>query len=317
MTRSTLSLLLVAAAVVFPAQTGAGQSTPAPRFGIPGHPLEGRRYETMRALAHLLAERADRAAEALRRGAPERKELWKAAADFARRADSFHDRMDRYLDAPWIVPEAVRDLERRARKIQERIGRTHAADKIQSDWNAAIDALRLMKKVLAGEQVEVPPATPGWGDYARDYAPFTPRAPTPLPGVYRSSADATDSYRGGGDYVLAGEHLEEFRRLAGELQERMTRALADAGRDRVDDSGRADQLITEMRQFQKKTNELETRAHAARIDLRQIGPLVRQLLAEARQADRDLREARFFPQISEEWPRVIELLERMAALARS
>src|ERR1043165_9434445 len=84
------------------------------RFGTRERPLEGRRYETMRALPHDLDERAECAAEAAsgnaRRGDRADRRFADSVIRFSKQARSFHERMDRFVDSPWDVPNEDRRL---------------------------------------------------------------------------------------------------------------------------------------------------------------------------------------------------------------
>ena len=67
-------------------------------WGTYEQPLEGRRFETMRALAHYLDEAAQDALagtlQTRRRGSPTDRRYITAVRDFARQAESLHTRMD-------------------------------------------------------------------------------------------------------------------------------------------------------------------------------------------------------------------------------
>ena len=94
---------------------GAGvpiASAQADIYGTRQRPLEGRRYETMRALAHYLDESSQSAldtfTEAAKNRSGERKML-PQVQDFARRADSFHSMMDNYEANRRDVPPQVKE----------------------------------------------------------------------------------------------------------------------------------------------------------------------------------------------------------------
>lgn len=142
------------------------------RYGTMRNPLTGEAYEKMRALAHHLDGRAgfaaDKAAKRAHHGTPREKEFLRAIRDFAREAEAFHERMDRYADAPWVVPGELRDLDRRARLVNERIRKAHLFPEVYDDWDDALDMLNRMDRLLRGEVVQVPPSHPEWRVYDRD-----------------------------------------------------------------------------------------------------------------------------------------------------
>src|SRR5262245_595688 len=67
--------------------------------------LEERTYDRMRALAHVLDEQAqhaaDQAIESAHHGGRAERRFVNDITHFARQAAEFHRRMDRYRDAPW------------------------------------------------------------------------------------------------------------------------------------------------------------------------------------------------------------------------
>jgi hypothetical protein len=143
------------------------------RFGTRERPLEGRRYETMRALAHYLDERAAYAAEQAsdeRRGDRRDRRFGDSVVRFSKQSRSFHERMDRYVDSPWDVPNEVGRLLEEARDVKGRIKDARISGETVEAWNDVLDVLDRMERVLAGEDVEVPsPHRRGWRDYDRDY----------------------------------------------------------------------------------------------------------------------------------------------------
>jgi phage shock protein A len=122
----------------------------------------GRRYQTMRALAHELDERAgrafDQARESARHGGHDEKRLRDSAEHFARRAAAFHERMDRYEDSPWDVPSEVRHLNEDAREVSRRIRDARASWRSYDDWDAVLDALGRMNRLVEGNQWAAAPS---------------------------------------------------------------------------------------------------------------------------------------------------------------
>jgi hypothetical protein len=127
----------------------------------------------MRALAHYLDERSSHAsAEAIDdagRGPNNERSFVDSVTRFSDRARSFHRRMDDYEVNPWNVADEVQHLNDDAHRVNDRIRRAHVFERTWDDWDAVLDVLGRMDRVLAGYDVDVPPAHPGWGDYDRDY----------------------------------------------------------------------------------------------------------------------------------------------------
>ena len=117
-------------------------------------PLMGRRYEAMRSLAHDLDGRAEHAVNQARREARHRgrntRRLLGDMEHFARRADDFHERMDRYRDSPWDVADEVAHLDRDARDVNREIREARVLERTYDDWDAVLDVLNRMNRVLAG-----------------------------------------------------------------------------------------------------------------------------------------------------------------------
>ena len=136
--------------------------------------LAGRRYETMRSLAHDLGERAERAANQARREARHRGRSGRQFLDdidhFARRANDFHERMDRYRDSPWDVRDEVAHLNRDAQEVNRRIRNARVFERTYDDWEAVLGVLNRMDHLLAGYDLDGPRGRHGNGrDADRDY----------------------------------------------------------------------------------------------------------------------------------------------------
>lgn len=145
------------------------------QYGTQQRPFERRQFQTMRALAHHLDERAQHAAEQATeeagRGYGQR--YLNSVTEFAQRAHDFHTRMDNYREQPWEVPREVQQLNDQARIVSNRLRRNHTFRATWNDWDGALDVLALMNRVMAGENVSVPPAhRMGWSDHDRDYGPW-------------------------------------------------------------------------------------------------------------------------------------------------
>lgn len=291
-------LILVGPAV----QTVSAQSV---IYGTRNRPLEGRRYETMRALAHYLDQTAQSAMQTAvadaRRGASERR-LLPLIRDFARRADEFHARMDNYEATRRDVPPQVTDLIMRARRVNERLGGTYLATTTREDWTNVVEVLDRMKRLMAGEDVQVPPAHAGFEDYDRDYGMF---------GGVRRTGDEGASVLG-----LSGSRLEDFRRLAHDLDQSALRSHQIAETNRANYTTRQQEFLSDLRRFAERAHDVHERADAGDVNPREMGPIVNRLLQDARATDRSLRDTRVFPQVWDEWARTIDVLNRMADIVR-
>ena len=116
--------------------------------------LEGRTYDRMRELAHLLDEwaqhAADQAAEAAHHGGRSERRFLNAVTHFARQAADFYGRMDRYRESPWDVPGEVDHLIQDARRVNGRIHDAHVFEHTWDDWDAVVDVLAQMQRVVGG-----------------------------------------------------------------------------------------------------------------------------------------------------------------------
>ena len=96
--RTHIKRMALAAASVVALAAGADTASAQTVWGTYEQPLEGRRFETMRALAHYLVEAAQDALagtlQTRRRGSPTDRRYITAVRDFARQAESLHTRMD-------------------------------------------------------------------------------------------------------------------------------------------------------------------------------------------------------------------------------
>jgi hypothetical protein len=290
-------ILLGSAAPIASAQTDV--------YGTRQRPLEGRRYETMRALAHYLDETTQAALQTAvedgRRGAQGRRVL-SLVRDFARRADQFHGLMDNYQAGRADIPPRVIDLITRARRVNDRMGNSYVTRGTRLDWVNVVDVLDRMKRLMGGEDVQVPMAHGGFEDYDRDYGPFG--------GVDRVGGT------GGSAFELSGSQLEDFRRLAHDLDTNALRAHQIAETSRANYTPRQDEFLLDLRRFAERAHDVHVRADAGRVNRREMAPIVNQLLQDARATDRSLRDTRVFPQVWEQWAQTIDVLNRMADLVR-
>jgi hypothetical protein len=309
--------MALAGAAVAALAAGAGRASAQTVWGTYDQPLEGRRFETMRALAHYLDEAAQDAlagtVQARRRGTPADRRYIMAVRDFARQAESFHTRMDDYAVTPFEVPDDVDYLTARARRVNQLVRRVGAYQGTYDDWTSVINTLGLMRRALNGEDVEVPAAHDEYGDYDRDYG-YLGRGGTGDRGTVTTGR--TGTY--GGTYsgtTLTGARLQQFRELAHELDTRASRTLAAAERS-APSNERARTILADLRHFADQARSLHDRSDANDVAPREIGGIVDHLLEDARLADRNMRDARAFSDAWDDWSRTIDVLNRMANLMR-
>ena len=284
MRMNTLLLVVTGAAgVLFGAVLPAASAETL--YGTRERPLEGPRYETLRALAHHLGETArgalEGAADDGQRGASSSEEdrFLSSIRSFARGADDFHRLVDNYRAAPFEVPAQVDALAAQAHQVHDRIRAEKALENTYDDWEAILEVLDRMSLLLAGRDVEVP------------------------------SAHVVAA--------LSGPRLQELRQLAHDLDVSATQAHEQAKRDVGEYRDRGRQFLGELHHFEVQSRDLRSRADAAQVNPQQIGPVVDRLLEDARQADRRMRDARVFTSVWDDSGRTITILRRMAGLVRS
>jgi len=290
------------ALVVVTLAAGAGAASAQVVWGTYEQPLEGRRFETMRALAHHLDEAAQDAlagiVQARRRGTAADRRYITAVRDFARRAENFHTRMDDYEYSTFDIPDEVDYLTTRARRVNQLVRQVAAYQGTYDDWTNVVEVLSRMRKLLNGEDVEVPPAHDEYGDYDRDYG-----------------------YLGGGPGrseggALSGTRLQQFRDLARDLDMQSSRAL-QAAEGSASRYGRAQAVLTDLRGFAQRARDLRARVDGSnRVVTGDVAPLVAELAQDARALDRRMRDSRVFPDAWDEWSGVIAGLDRMAVIVR-
>src|SRR6185503_11017442 len=151
------------------------------------------------------------------------------------------------------------DLQQRARALGERMRAAGALANIYEEWDAIADVLHRMTLLAAGQHVDVPDA-----------------------------------------YVvpaLVGARLEEVRRLASELATSATRAHGTASDTVGKYRDRGEQFVGELHHFTMQSQDLRRRMDTDQVDPQTLGPVVDQLLKEAREADRRMRDARVFTEV--------------------
>ena len=274
--------------------------------------LEGERFETMRSLAHFLDEGVqytlDEATAALEGSRNSRDRAFLSSlGSLADRTASFHDRLDNYQADPWDVESEVRSLLTEARRVNSRLRRINAVSNLYDDWAAVVDDANRMQRLLAGEDVRVPPAHAEWENG----------------GGYDQASDngngdirRAGNYGGGRTVFLGGRDLEEARRLSHDLDVQARRALATAERNTPDASGRGAEMLSDLRHFVGETSALHDRTDSDRIDPSDFGATVNHMIEDARAADRSMRQARVFSDAWDEWQQTIDILDRLSAVLR-
>jgi hypothetical protein len=248
-----------------------------------GSPLAGARYSTMRLLAQYLDETTqgllEGASDATLHGTPEEGRFLTSIRTFARSTRDFRSAVDGYQATPFDVSARLAALTEVARALEERLRAAGVLERTFPEWSAVTEVLDRMRQLLAGADVVVPPA-----------------------------------------YVvpmLSGARLEQFRRLAGALEESAARAHERARHELGSYRERGAQFLGELHYFAAVSRDLHTRADAGDVSPKGIGPVVSGLLNEAREADRRMRDADVFKEVWDDSGRTITILQEMASLVRS
>ncbi len=246
-------------------------------------PLDPPRYETLRALAEHLDVTAQGALEGALDDAQHATSLepsfLASIRSFARRAHDFRAAIDKHGTPEAELPARVGEITTLARDVSDRIRSAHALESTYDEWEAILDVLGRMKVLLAGGDVEVP-------------APHVVAA-------------------------LSGPALEEFRKLAHDLEVTATRAHATAKHERGRYPDRGEQFLGELEYFAAQSRDLHRQADGGEVRPQIVGPIVDHVLEDARQADRQMRDARVFTSVWDDSGRIITILQRMATLVRS
>jgi hypothetical protein len=245
--------------------------------------LAGPRYATMRLLARYLDETAqgllEGASDATLHGTAEEARFLSSIRTFARSTRDFRGAVDAYQETPFDVTARLAALTEVARALEERLRSARVLERTFPEWSAVTEVLDRMRQLLSGGDVEVPAA-----------------------------------------YVvpmLSGVRLEEFRRLAGALEESASRAHERARREVGRYQDRGTQFLGELHYFAAVSRDLHARADTGDVSPKGIGAIVDGILNEAREADRRMRDANVFKEVWDDSSRTITILERMASLVRS
>ena len=290
---AAVGVLLIGEGATKPVFAQSGQF----RIGTGNHPLAGRSFETMRALSHYLDQLAEHAAteaqdDAHHGNAGEAAAI-AAITSFANQSADFHERMDEYLDSPWDLPTEVQDLDRQARTVNNRLRRGHFAEHVTSDWYQVLDTLDRMKRVLYGQDVDVPITRYQGGDYRRDYRPF-----------FQLNFP-------GGSFSIEGSNLNAVKRDLHDLDARVTRAHEVAEAAMSGGSNANQRFFERIHAFSDRVDQLHRFSDVDRIDAGDLRPVLESLSTEARDVDRALRQARAIPEVWDEWEAVLQTLDRL------
>ena len=245
--------------------------------------LAGPRFATMRLLARYLDETAqgllEGASDATLHGTAEEARFLSSIRTFARSARDFRSAVDAYQGTPFDVTARLGALTEVARALEERLRAAGVLERTFPEWSAVTEVLDRMRQLLAGVDVEVPPA-----------------------------------------YVvpmLSGDRLEQFRQLAGALDQSASRAHERARSELGSYQERGVQFLGELHYFAAVSRDLRARADTGDVSPKGIGAIVDGVLNEARDADRRMRDAKVFKEVWDDSSRTITILERMASLVRS
>jgi hypothetical protein len=292
--------LLVAAAPFFAVACGTTYSSPPPESG--SGDIQGARYETMRVLSERLVDRLQITRDELRNARAATGDI-PLLEDLLDRARRFRDRMSDYSNPARYIQADVDELDRMARDLDNRTRYVQASQRAVDNWNSALDVIDRMKRVLAGQDVEVPPAvvTSGGGTYPNN--PTNPTYPTsPTQPSYGS--------------VLSGSALEDFRRTAHEVVVRATLARDTAERTGSGYNDAARRIASDMSYVVSGARDLENRASAASVYRGDVRTAADRLLEDARRVERSMRDANLYSGAWTDWSEVLRLLQRLSDMAR-
>jgi hypothetical protein len=259
--------------------------------------LSGSRYETMRVLAGRLVDRLQATRDELRASREAETEM-ASLGDLIERARRFRDAMENYSNPPRYVREDVNDLDRMARDLEARTRDVRVSTRAYDNWRGALDVLDRMQRLLAGQDVEIPPAT---GPTGGSTYPTYPTSPS-TGGTYGS--------------VLTGTALEDFRRTAHEVVVRATLARDTAERSGTIYNDADRRLLSDLSYFLSQARDVDNRALATSVDRRDVRPLVERLSDEARRLDSALRSSNAFSRSWSDWAEVMRGVQRLLDLTR-
>jgi hypothetical protein len=285
------AVALAAVAAFLSACAGSSSAPPSKPGDKAGEaPLEGYRYESMRVLSDRLVDRLEASRQAAvhpRAGGLERRDVAPRLEAVLAEARKFAGRMSNYQDPPRFVREDVERLDSAVRNVERGVHDVWPGSPSHDRWREAVDALDRMKRVLAGETVDVPPG-PG-------PVRTMPPEPTPRPPQEPPSADT-----------------DEAQRLANELAVRATIAYENASRfiPRSTDAER--RLVSDLDYFRLRSRELESRLSSGAPPTEARATVIG-LRKDARRLERELAAR---PTLRQPWVEVLRALDRLEEVTR-
>lgn len=290
-----LLVSLILLAPLFAVACGTTYSSPPPQTS--SGDLEGSRYETMRVLAGRLVDRLQATRDGLR-AAREAESEMSTLGDLLEKARRFRDQMENYSNPPRYVRDDVNELDRIARDLESRTRDVRVSTRALDNWRGALDILDRMQRLLAGQDVDIPPASgPSTGSGGSTYPTYPSTG-----GTYGS--------------VLTGTALEDFRRTAHEVVVRATLARDTAERSGTVYNDTDRRLLSDLSYFLSGARDLDTRASATTVDRRDVRPLVERISEDARRLDAALRSSNAFSRSSSDWAEVMRGVQRLMDLTR-
>lgn len=277
--------------------TACGTTYSSPPPATSSGDLEGSRYETMRVLAGRLVDRLQGTRDELRVTREAESEM-STLATLIEKARRFRDSMENYSNPPRYVRDDVNELDRIARDMESRTRNVQVSTRAYDNWRGALDVLDRMQRLLAGQDVDIPPASgPSTGSGGSTYPPYPSTG-----GTYGS--------------VLSGTALEDFRRSAHEIVVRGTLARDAAERSGTvyNDSDR--RVLSDLSYFLSQARDLDNRALATSVDRRDVRPLVERLSDDARRLDSAMRVSSAFSRTNADWAEVMRGVQRLLDLTR-
>ena len=295
-----LQLLALAATPLIAVACGGTYSSPGPSDYPSSGDLEGSRYETMRVLSDRLVQRVQATRDELRATRTAERDM-PLLEDLLDRARRFRDRMNDYSNPHRSVQSDVDELDRLAQDYEYRTRDVSASTRAVDNWRGALDVIDRMKRLMRGENVDIPPA----GEPGSSY-PSSPSSPS-----YPSYPSTGGTYG-----TLSGTALEDFRRSAHEVVVRasLARDTAERAGTGLSDSDR--RTLADLSYFVSAARELDSRASASTVDSRDVRPYVDRLLEDARRIDRAMRDANAFSRAWTDWSEVLRLAQRLSDIVR-
>jgi hypothetical protein len=263
--------------------------------------LDSQRYATLRALAEYVDDGAEFTLEEAReavgnsRNARERN-LMTSLRNFQRQARRFRTRIDDYEARPWRIDTELTRLRNAARNVNNQLRRVPAMRAVTEDWNQVEQDINDMTRIAGGSDVALRRASDRWERRDR-------------------RNDRRDDGRFGDD-TLRGQRLDDFRRLARELDIAAREAYNRARNQRADYTGAGVQLLRDLENFAQEASRVRAQVDAREVRPRDVDPLIARLLEDARRADTSMRNARVYSTVWNEWADVIRKLEQMTPLVR-